>query len=148
MPYKDPEIRGWMKRVSKRNKTHPGWRQIYIDSLGMCQYPDDKYGICGNILIEFHEPFGESRRNELKFQQRICLCRDHHTEMHGESYNLPMIAPTKIHEDIDLEIYIAGGYQKWLKKFGLVDKWIGGEQLPCMIETYSQLSMSVMSKDG
>lgn len=123
MPYKNKERRALANRGYKRTYRHKDWRQVYVDCNGMCQFPVNG-GVCGATeFLEYHEPFGEINGQEVKFQQRVLLCPDHHAELEGEQVQ-DMIRNrwqgSMLQQDVALEILLFGGYQQWLDRYGLL----------------------------
>ena len=122
MPYKNKQRRLLVKRACNRNHRHGNWRQTYIDCNGMCQFPVNG-GVCGAIeFLEFHEPFGEINGEEVKFQQRVLLCPDHHAEIEGlevQELIRNQWQGSMLQQDVALEILLSGGYQQWLDRYGL-----------------------------
>ena len=132
MPYKSLELRRLVSRGAVRTSRHGKWRQTYIDCLGMCvarvngsEYP------CSTVdELEFHEMFGENgHRNDPKFQQRILLCNFHHSLIedrgHQATFQDMQYHISCLTADVDREIELAGGYQKWVEKWGLDDSRAG-----------------------
>ena len=132
MPYKNIERRKLSSRGAVRTYRHGNWRQVYIDCLGMCvakvngvDYP------CGAVDgLEIHETFGENgHRNDPKFQQRILLCNLHHALLedrgHQAEFILGQYKSSRLAEDVALETFIAGSYQKWVEQWGLDDSRSG-----------------------
>ncbi|MBA7625499.1 hypothetical protein ES703_32929 [subsurface metagenome] len=123
MPYKNKERQALASRGCKRTYRHGPWRQTYVDCNGMCQYPVNG-GICGNLeFLEFHEPFGEINGQDMKFQQRVLLCPDHHAELEGENVR-EMVKNqwqgSMLQNDVAMEILLCGGYQQWLDRYNLL----------------------------
>jgi len=119
-------------RGSVRTMRHGSWRQTYIDCLGMCvaQVNGDEMP-CGAVdSLELHETFGENcSRSDPKFQQRILLCNLHHALLedrgHQASFILDQYKPSRLSEDVALEMILVGGYQKWVARWGLDDSRSG-----------------------
>ena len=132
MPYKSLERRRLSHRGSVRTYRHGNWRQTYVDCLGMCtaRINGDEMP-CGAVdFLELHEIFGENdRRNDPKFQQRILLCNLHHALVedrgHQTEFILDQYKPSRLSEDVSLEIILEGGYQKWVGKWKLDDSCSG-----------------------
>lgn len=120
--YRDPARQALAVRGYKRTCRHGNWRQTYIDCKGMCQYPVNS-SICGATEnLEFHEPFGEIHGAKIKFQQRVLLCTDHHSELEGVQVQEMIISkmrPSMLSSDVALEIYLAGSYRLWLDRYKL-----------------------------
>ena len=132
MPYKNLGRRKLSTRGAVRTMRHGNWRQIYIDCMGMCVAKvngDDSP--CGAVDgLELHETFGEnSHRSDPKFQQRVLLCNLHHALLedrgHQAGFILDQYRPSVLADDVELEIMVGGGYQKWVKKWGLDDSRSG-----------------------
>lgn len=117
-----------MNRTTQRTWRHGNWRQTYVDCGGICQGRIDG-GICGNTeLLELHEHFGEckngSENEQAKLQQRVLLCFTCHKDYHeGYAHLNERRYVSKIHEDVAFEIAVAGGYQEWIRKYGLIDRY-------------------------
>ena len=74
--------------------------------------------------------FGENgHRNDPKFQQRVLLCNLHHALIEDRGHQAELILdqhrPSCLQEDVNLEILIEGGYDNWVKKWGLDDSSAG-----------------------
>ena len=132
LPYRILERRKLSDRGSVRTMRHGNWRQTYIDCLGICVARvngDDMP--CGAVEgLELHEPFGENGcRSDPKFQQRILLCNLHHALLedreHQAEFILGQYKPSRLAEDVALEIMCEGGYPKWVEKWKLDDSRSG-----------------------
>jgi len=106
------------KRRNSRTRKHGNWRQMVIDAAGICL-------ICWTSeYLEFHEPFGEDSGNG-KFQGRMLMCHHHHGEEHQGAHwrkGMEYLTPSKLMDDVNIEIILVGGYDNWVKKFGLIDR--------------------------
>jgi len=86
---------------------------------------------CGAIDgLELHETFGENgHRADPKFQQRVLLCNLHHALVedrgHQAEFILSRYTASCLALDIDLEVTCEGGFQNWVKKWGLDDSRLG-----------------------
>lgn len=75
---------------------------------------------CGEVEdLEFHEQFGESKGTEIKIQQRTLRCIVCHSEEHGRSFPEFRKYPSRLQEDVSIEIIMFGGLYKWMEKFDL-----------------------------
>lgn len=120
---KDPDLLRFMDRVEKREQRHGNWRQVYVDCMGMCQYPIESLGICGELDgLEFHEQFGEDKKREGKFPKRVLLCNYHHWSVHGEKWVNKRFYPSMLQIDVRIEMLLAGGYREWLTKYNLIER--------------------------
>ena len=125
MPYKNLERRALARRGYVRTYRHKNWRQVYIDCDGMCQFPVDEV-VCGVMeFLEFHEPFGELEVNglEVKFQQRVLLCPDHHAEVEGfdvQDLIKGQWQGSMLQGDVALEIALCGSVEQWLDRYALI----------------------------
>lgn len=126
--YKNHERRRLVTRGSVRTMRHGNWRQTYIDCSGMCVARvngDD--APCGVVdSLELHEMWGENGDPAKgKFQQRVLLCNLHHSLLedrcHQAEFMLWQYRPSRLQEDIQLEIMLASGYDGWIKKWNLDD---------------------------
>ena len=89
-----------------------------MDCGGMCF---KCYAVDG---LEFHEPFGENKYGWGVFQNRILLCPDCHSAEHSELLGVDrLVLPSMLTDDVDLEIYMEGGYDNWIKNHGLADRF-------------------------
>lgn len=132
MPYKNLERRKLSTRGSVRTHRHGNWRQTYINCLGMCVAAVNGDAMpCGAVdELELHETFGETgQRNDPKLQQRVLLCNLHHALLEDRGHQAALILdqykPSRLAEDVALEIMVEGGYQKWVTKWGLDDSRSG-----------------------
>ena len=132
MPYKNFERRRLVGRCVVRTARHGNWRQTYVDCMGMCVARvngDD--GPCGVVdHLELHECWGENGDlSKGKFQQRVLLCNLHHSLLedrcHQAEFILGQYRPSRLQEDVQLEAMLAGGYDNWVKKWGLDDSRSG-----------------------
>ncbi len=112
-------------RMSERKHRHGNFRQVWIDCAGVCIHKDENGFVCGSTKnIEFHEPFGEDKMGWNIMQARVlecflCHCKEH-PQLNGEP--LRCTSPGEIlAEDIQLEIWMHGGWEQWIKDFGLQD---------------------------
>ena len=132
MPYKNRERQKLSTRGSVRAFRHGNWRQTYIDCLGMCVAKVNGDDVpCGAVDgLELHETFGENgHRNNPKFQQRVLLCNLHHALLEDRGHQAELILdqykPSRLSEDVALELMLEGGYENWVKKWGLDDSRSG-----------------------
>jgi len=116
----------FFNRMAKRTFKHGNWRQVWIDCGGMCIYRDIEGNICGAVdNLYFHEPFGEDHNGWGMMQSRIILCGTHHHEEHNELFggldeNWRGKYPV-LNDDVQLEIWMHGSYDQWVKDFNLQD---------------------------
>ena len=114
----------FQNRMAKRAFRHgKNWRQVYINCGGMCLLC---YEVDG---LEFHEPFGEDKFGWNIFQSRVLLCHDCHMDKEHENLftESPYLKPSRLQEDVNIEILIHGGYDQWIKDFKLEDtpaRWL------------------------
>ncbi len=110
------ERAAFQSRMAKRKLRHGGrWRQVFIDCGGMCL-------MCYNVSsLEFHEPFGEDKLGWGVFQSRVVLCHDCHAGEPNTPDSYTVGQPSQLAEDVAIEMIICGGYDNWVKKFGLQD---------------------------
>lgn len=121
MPYKDKEFHQYCRRVWRREQRHPGWRQVFVDCDGMCQWAMDG-GVCGEVeKLEFHELFAEDKKGDGRMQKRILYCIAHHFEAHQGIVN-ERHHPGKLQEDVAYEMKRCGGLAPWMVKYGLSPK--------------------------
>ncbi len=107
-------------RMRKRAYRHgKNWRQVYVDCGGMCVscYAVD--------TLEFHEPFREDKMGWGVFQSRVLLCYDcHHEETRLQGFvNMKNTKPSQLAEDVNIEIIMEGGYDEWIERYNLVDRF-------------------------
>jgi len=82
---------------------------------------------CGAVdFLELHEIWGENHNPETgKFQQRILLCNEHHAMVDGRAHQVELILGeyrlSRLQEDVQIEVLLAGGYYKWIAKYKLDD---------------------------
>src|SRR4030067_2265453 len=110
------ERRLFQNRIAKRTFIHGrNWRQVFINYGGMCYRG---YAVEG---LEFHEPFGEDKYNWSMLQARILLCHDCHMNgIHQDMFNQDSyLRPSRLSEDVSVEMLIHGGYDQWVKDFKL-----------------------------
>jgi len=126
LPYKNLERRRLSDRGSVRTHRHGNWRQTYIDCFGMCIAQVNGSGFpCGATeSLELHEEWGESKDSVSgKFQRRMLLCNFHHSlvddRCHQSSFVLWQPKPSRLQEDVTLEIMLAGSVKAWAEKWGL-----------------------------
>ena len=132
MPYKNAERASLVHRGATRTFRHGNWRQTYIDCGGMCiaRVNSDELP-CGAVdSLELHEIWGENGNLTMgKFQQRVLLCNLHHSLLedrgHQAAFILWQYRPSRLSDDVYLEILLSGGYQKWLAKWRLDDSQAG-----------------------
>lgn len=112
MPYKDIDRKRRSDRSSVRTKRHGNWRATIDQFHGLC-------GVCGSPNIDdLHEPFGEDKKGDGKFQTRIPLC----ALCHQAEHRSPIIHRTHASlylDDISQEVEACGGYSAWLIFYGL-----------------------------
>jgi len=80
--------------------------------------------------LELHEVWGENGDpSKGRFQQRVLLCNFHHALLedrcHQTEFILDQYRPSKLPEDVELEILLEGGYDNWVKKWGLDTSRVG-----------------------
>jgi hypothetical protein len=105
----------------RKHRHGEGFRQVFVDCGGSCVK-------CGSVDgLELHEPFGEDKKKEGKMQRRIVLCNECHRAEHPKHANGQMklweFKPSILSDDMDLEIYLHGGVEEWIKDFNLIDRW-------------------------
>jgi len=119
----DPPVTRYIARVEKRAKRHGNWRQVYLDCLGMCQFPIEEGVICGELEgLEFHEQFGEEKGEEVKLQLRVLLCNYHHWSVHGEKWVNKRHYPSMLQTDVNIEIKLCGSLADWVEHYGLIER--------------------------
>lgn len=119
----DPDLIRYLYRIEKREERHGNWRQIYLDCMGMCQYPVEEGVPCGETdSLEFHEQFGEAKNGEVKPQQRVLLCNYHHWSIHGEKWVNKRHYPSMLQTDVAIEIKLCGSLADWVAKYNLVER--------------------------
>ncbi len=119
----DPIIVKYLDRVRKRDERHGNWRQVFLDCMGMCQFPVDEGVVCGELEgLEFHEQFGEVKNGEAKFQQRVLLCNYHHFSVHGDKWVNKRHYPSKLQTDVQIEILLCGSLQDWIEQYKLIER--------------------------
>lgn len=111
----------FMGRMRKRKERHGDFRQVFVDCGGMCVRCHSVYG------LEFHEPFGEDHKEEGRMQSRLLFCTKCHQNEHpGHAKGQLRLWEFKtsiLAEDMDLEIFLHGGWDEWIKDFGLIDRF-------------------------
>ena len=118
MAYADPVLRAYSKRVNKRTREHGNWRQLFIEAAGMCQYPDEHYGVCASIDgLEYHHSYGEFP--EWNGNGQVILCNLCHTKIHGDRQKFNRQRPSMLIEDVEFEIARDGGLDQWMKRYNL-----------------------------
>lgn len=124
MPSKglDPVVLKFRTRLANRTFRHGNWRQTFVDCGGMCIK-------CYNYnsgSLELHEPFGEDHFGWGMMQSRILLCAVCHNEEHMGGFQDVNTKASQLAIDVDIEIELYGGYDNWIKRFGLIDRfaWI------------------------
>ncbi len=111
-------------RTSRRNLTHPGWRQIAYDQGFVCINAADEawWEICEiTYNLEYHEPFGENKpknENSPKLQSRFLMCRACHQHQ-GTFFPYERGRVSMLLEDIDREIRKLGSWNKWIEFYGI-----------------------------
>lgn len=116
-------LKRYTDRIYRRQLRHNNWRQVYVDCLGMCQYPLDDGGVCGEVdTLEFHEIYGEAKNGESRLQQRVLICNHHHWLIHGKAWVNVRHYSSMLQFDVELEIKACGGYKNWLKEFNLIER--------------------------
>lgn len=124
MGYKNKLHQRLSQRGTKRNTRHGDWRQTYINCAGMCVASVDGWP-CGEVEnLELHEAWGENgNKNQTKFQQRLLLCNYHHARIddnvHQKNFIEGQNNPSKLQDDVQLEIFFAGGLRVWYRKYRL-----------------------------
>lgn len=136
MPYKNNEREKLCNRAINRTRRHGNWRQTYVDCMGMCcaQVKEDngEYYPCGQTeQLELHDQWGEnhSSNGQGKFQKRFLICNHHHAIIDDRAHPTSLIEMqfhmSRLQEDVQLEMLLAGGYQKWVEKYHLDDSRAG-----------------------
>ena len=130
--YKNLYRRALVRRGATRKARHGNWRQTYIDCMGMCiaRVNGDDIPCGATEGLELHEEWGENGdKSRGKFQHRMLLCNLHHSlledRVHQAEFMLNQYRPSQLQEDASLEIMLAGGYVKWVEKYGLDDSRAG-----------------------
>lgn len=128
MPWKDPtsDIARLRRRCRDRNRIHSNWRQVYVDCAGQCINPLPEGGYCAkDEHLEFHENFGEDHNGDGRMQERVLLCPYHHGLHHPTNYNVEFNPKkSKLTEDVQMEIELAGGMEAWAEKYNLdLNRW-------------------------
>ena len=123
MPYKDRRIKLFRWRQNNRKRVHGNFRQTYIDNGGMCQAVLSDGAIHGTTkYLEYHAPLGE--RNGNGFGLRTLMCAFCHVYVDDEAHHgTENVYLSRLSEDISFEIDLCGGYQAWLAKFNLIDRY-------------------------
>jgi len=86
---------------------------------------------CGEVDgLGFHDVWGENDDPAKgKFQQRVLLCNLHHSLLGGRARQTEFILwqyrPSRLSEDVALEMMLEGGYANWVKKWRLDDSRAG-----------------------
>ncbi len=130
MTYKDRERKALTARGRKRTYRHGNWRQTYIDCGGMCVAQVNGQPCGRTEQLELHDQWGENHDPEQgKFQKRFLICNRHHAHIDDRVHNTSLIErqyrPSRLQEDVQLEIAIAGDYSKWVEKYHLDDTRFG-----------------------
>ncbi len=126
MPYKDIEKHRRVSRCLKRTARHGNWRLAVDKYAGMC-------AVCGETIPNcFHEPFGEDNRGRGVFQTRRRECNECHSKEDPGVVVLGSHYPSKIIEDIGIEVEECGSYKAWCHKY---DVPYEGEQLCLLLTT-------------
>lgn len=116
MPYKDLDMRRYVRRCSDRTRQYGNWRQIYYDQDGICQE-------CGSVFhLEFHEIFG--RKSPLTNETSIVLkCPACHANEHSDNLKGMIFGQytySGLADDIEMEMTRCGGLRGWVKKYKIV----------------------------
>jgi hypothetical protein len=115
----------FFNRMAKRKHVHgANWRQVWVDCGGQCVK-------CGSgEYLEFHEPFGEEgcTNGWGRMQTRLLICFSCHCAEHPENtQNMENGWGRKtgntLNDDIQLEIWMHGGWDQWIKDFKLNDTY-------------------------
>lgn len=80
--------------------------------------------------LEFHEMWGENHDgHRSKFSERVLLCSLHHALIEGRAHQAEFILnqyrPSRLQEDVNLEMLLEGGYRNWVKRWKLDDSRSG-----------------------
>lgn len=128
MPHKNLARRQLASRGTSRTYNHGNWRQVYIDCMGLCvAHVNGDELPCGAVTsLEFHELWGENgHSSQGKFQQRVLMCNKHHALVEGRAHQAALILdqykPSRLQDDVQLEIVVAGGYRGWVERYHLDD---------------------------
>lgn len=131
MPFKDPARRSHTKRMCRRERDHPNYRQVYIDNGGKCQALLNDDDICGSIdALELHAPMGERangnhKQGDPKMPLRTLICTFCHPYIEDDAHKFcdSNRFMSRLAEDIAVEQAYCGGFQAWLKKYNLIDRY-------------------------
>ena len=115
---------GLADRAEYRKRRHGNWRQIAVDCAFMCiAWVNGEEQPCGSQdSLEYHEVWGEEKDGyRAKFSQRVLLCNRHHSLVPGHRSSLiqHQYKPSRLFEDLELEIAKWGGLQGWCDMYGL-----------------------------
>lgn len=116
----------FQNRMAKRTFIHgKNWRQVWVDCGGMCVRKGEDGIPCGSAeYLEFHEPFGEdgSGNGWGRLQSRVLFCFPCHCKEHpalsGEPWRK---VGNTLNDDVQIEIWMLGGWDNWIKRFALQD---------------------------
>jgi hypothetical protein len=111
----------------------------------MCTYIKDDGFACESLdFLELHETFGENgHRSDPKFQVRVLRCPDHHFDEHQlMGFAFKRGKPSQLVEDVQLEVFLCGGWDKWIKKYNLIDRF-GCRLYPAAVDVATQLSLTI-----
>ena len=132
MPYANIERSKLVRRGATRTTRHGNWRQTYIDCFGVCvaRVNGSEIPCCSTEFLELHEEWGEGKDgSQDKFQHRMLLCNMHHSLVEDGTHQAALIVdqykPSRLSEDVSLEMLMAGGYHNWIKKHNLDDSRSG-----------------------
>lgn len=126
MPYTSRAMRQYIWRMKNRRLRHGDFRQHYIDNGGMCQALLNDGAICATSEgLEYHAPLGEAQDGNGKFKYRTLLCNFCHVYVDDNAHRFTLNCQmSRLAEDIALEQSLSGGYQAWLKRFNLIDRYV------------------------
>lgn len=129
MPFANEAHRLWYNRTFNRARNHGDFRQVYIDNGGMCQALLNSGDICGSIeSLEFHAPLGEQNGNGFKHRTILCSYCHCYVDDAAHRHACTRIGRngqySLLSEDIAYEIALCGGFDKWLVKFNLVNRYL------------------------
>ena len=111
IPHRDKDQYHYLSRVSVRAIRYPNWRQVFYDCDGVCVR-------CGSLDdLEFHETYNDKG----DVDKTVLLCNGCHSEAHNGQIVNPRRYPSKLQEDVEIEIMRCGGLEKWKEKFQIKD---------------------------